>query len=153
MSKPILRKIYSSLVHPYLIYGVEVWGHSRCSKLSKLLNIQNKCLKIISDHSCPNIMTFDTITKFFSLNKLYQVLFLNRLPTYKNSILINQVTHSHLTRFSHSDRSLCPHSHLAIRQFSFMYKSIKFWNEIPLDIRKSSSYLLFKQKLRSFLCI
>ena len=151
LPKSILGKIYSSLVHPYLVYGVEIWGHSRCSKIAKLLNIQNRCLKIISTPSL-NIMSSDKISQYFSLNKLYQILFLDRLPSIKTSISNNQVSHTHSTRFIQNNRLLCPPANLAIRQYSFSYKTIKLWNAVPLEIRQSNSYFSFKNKLRSFLC-
>ena len=42
-----LRNIYFALVHPYILYGVEVYGNTRASYLDKLTKLNNKILRIL----------------------------------------------------------------------------------------------------------
>ena len=154
--KPVLKDVYASLVHPYLIYAVEVWGHARCAKISKLSSIQNKCFRLFSTSenltfiSDTNFMYLNSITRFISLIKFFQILFENRSLFLKEIISNFQVNHSHFTRFSANNNLLCPPCNLSIRQFSFLYKTIKYWNDLPIEIRSTQFLPIFKRKLRLY---
>jgi len=45
----VLKNIYFAFVHPYILYGLEVYGNTFPSYLDKLtvLNINNKLLRIL----------------------------------------------------------------------------------------------------------
>ena len=47
--KYVLNKIYLSLVYPYLVYCVEVWGDGSKTALSRLSVIQDRCVKLLGD--------------------------------------------------------------------------------------------------------
>ena len=38
----VLKKIYLSLIYPYLVYGVECWGASGRTAINKLIAAQNR---------------------------------------------------------------------------------------------------------------
>ena len=46
--RKVLKTLYNSLIIPHIIYGIEVWGGSNKSQLKRLINILNKCLKILT---------------------------------------------------------------------------------------------------------
>ena len=116
--KPILSKIYASLVHPYLIYAVEIWGHARSAKMSKLVSIQKKCFQLFSNpNSIIKFMSLNIIIKFFSLIKFFQILYTNRSNLIKSVIFQFQVAHPYSTRFSSNRNVLCPSCNLTVRQF------------------------------------
>ena len=153
LPNPVLKKVYFSLVHPYIIYGVEVWGHTRSSKISKLVSIQNRCFRFFNSTNDQNVMTFDVVVKYFSLLKFFQNFKMQRSMFIFSQINCSQVDHHHFTRFSSRNNLLCPHSYLSTRQFSFVYKTIQIWNDIPVEIRHQPTYLQFKNKLRQFLLV
>ena len=43
----VLRNIYYAFVHPYLIYGIELYGNTCHTYLDKLLKLNNKLLRIL----------------------------------------------------------------------------------------------------------
>ena len=42
-----LRNIYFAFVHPYILYGLEVYGNTYVSYLDKLTTLNNKILRIL----------------------------------------------------------------------------------------------------------
>ena len=48
VNKEILSMLYYSLIYPHLIYGVEIWGSSLYSNLSRILSIQKKLVRMIT---------------------------------------------------------------------------------------------------------
>ena len=49
--KPSLRSLYYSLVYPYLIYCVSVWGSTYQSNLNWIIILQKKIISVISKKS------------------------------------------------------------------------------------------------------
>ena len=43
-----LKLIYYALVYPYLIYGKLIWGNTYKSCMQKLVNIQNKIVRLMT---------------------------------------------------------------------------------------------------------
>ena len=43
-----LFKLYYTLVHTHLLYGLIVWGNTYPTYLSKLIALQNKALRIVT---------------------------------------------------------------------------------------------------------
>ena len=48
LDKVTLRKLYFTLVYPYLIYCVEVWGNACDTHLDPIIKIQKKCVRVIT---------------------------------------------------------------------------------------------------------
>ena len=44
--KPILRKLYQTMVYPHLNYGIEIWKNSCKTGIKRLQRIQNNVLKL-----------------------------------------------------------------------------------------------------------
>ena len=80
--KHILRTIYLSLIYPYLMYGVEVWGGSDGLLLRKVRRQQDKCLRmcsvaatndnILKMYTESRLLPFEEIFKYFIRIKFYQ---------------------------------------------------------------------------------
>ena len=49
--KPTLLMLYSTLISPYLEYGIIAWGHTHSSYLDRILLLQKKALRIICQTS------------------------------------------------------------------------------------------------------
>ena len=156
----ILRKLYFTLVYPFLTYGIETWGSSSRTVLNKLCNAQNKCLKLIAGevfldidvmYKVLNVFPFNvvyeyfTAVKFFRYNTLCEDIYFNR------RITSCQVDHGRLTRFKADLLLTCPSFTKSLYYSSFLYRSIILWNELPLFIRSLNSLVSFKRELRQFL--
>ena len=80
---------------------------------------------------------------------LYKTIFMYQNNNIYSLLETHSSLHSHRTRIRDLFRP--PRYHLIISQRSFLYRAIMFWNNLPCDIRQSSSLGLFKIRLRSFL--
>ena len=47
LDKSTLLNMYYSLVFPYLIYCIEIWGNASAVQLDALIKIQKKCVRTI----------------------------------------------------------------------------------------------------------
>ena len=76
-----LRTLYYSLVYPYLVYCISVWGSTYTTNLKRIFLLQKKVLRIISKssfdaHTDPlfmqfKILKFDDIYKFQILKFMF----------------------------------------------------------------------------------
>ena len=76
-----LKTLYYSLIHPYLNYGILLWGGTHKSYTHKLQVLQNKAIRVINNYkynesASPiyrklNIMTFDNMYKLESCKFMY----------------------------------------------------------------------------------
>ena len=53
-----LRKLYCSMIHSHLLYGIAIWGYTYDNHLKRLIILQNKAVKIVArgqrqDHVTP----------------------------------------------------------------------------------------------------
>ena len=100
--------LYYSLIYPYLIYCVSVWGSTYQSNFKRIFLLQKKLIRIISKasfdaHTGPlfkdlQILKFHNIYKYHT-SKLMFLFTNNLLPNYFKSMLTSQV-HSYNTRTS-----------------------------------------------------
>ena len=68
LNKRALLTLYYSLVYPYLQYCVSVWGSTYHTNLHRLILLQKKAVRIISNKS------FDAHTDPFSRRKLWNLI-------------------------------------------------------------------------------
>ena len=136
-------KIYYSLIHSQLLYGLPVWGSTYTSYLNKLITTQNKALKLISrllDSPYPFYSKFE-ILKLpdlynLEIDKLVHAHFKNKLP----SSLSNYFTLTSQVSLRSIRSTQTPKKLLYIPRYStnwlqrcIKYQGVKIWNDIPLD--------------------
>ena len=157
-----LLKIYYSLIHSQLLYGLPVWGSTYTSCLYKLITIQNKAVKLIGggrllDSPSPFYSKF-RILKLFNLynleiGKLVHAHFSNKLPSpLSNYFALTSQVSDRNTRLTQTKKKLLyiPRYSTNRLQRCIKYQRVKIWNDIPLDIQNSSSKL-FKTKFKKHL--
>ena len=156
----VLLKLYNSLVYPHLSYGIVVWGATGVTNKRRLLSVQNKVVSLLrvtpsmNIYLHYNILTFDNIFRYFTLLKLYR--FLNNLEIDTNrdiylSIFNSQIDHNHHTRFKAHLNFQPPFFHKSKCQQSFVFQSLKLWNELPIYLKQNQTYNQFKFGLKSHL--
>jgi hypothetical protein len=153
----VLKSVYLSLVYPYIIYGVEVWGDCCKTKLSRLCSIQDQCVRLVGSripgelcekYKQLNFISYHSVYKYFTTMKFFQYFVLNRSNYFQNRIHSYQVPHLFDTRFkSHNGLNL-PFYHLSSCQSSFLYNSISLWNKTPHQLKQTTSYQTFKRSLK-----
>ena len=51
-----LRNIYYAFVHPYLMYGIEIYANTYVTYLDKLVKINNKLLRILQNQPLADLL-------------------------------------------------------------------------------------------------
>ena len=159
LSSVSLCTLYYSLVYPYLVYCVSVWGSTYTSNLNSIFLLQKKVIRIISKsdfdaHTEPlfknlKILKFQDIYSFHTLKFMY-LLKEGFLPNMFNEmfLLTNQL-HSYNTRNSNSFHIF--YCRTNIRQFGIRFRGPKLFNSLPIDIQNTKKNSSFKSKLKTFL--
>ena len=98
----------TSLIHPYLSYGIETWHGTYQNNTSKIFVLQKKAIRAINnlaynEHTnayfkCNKILKLSDQDKLQISNYVFQVLHSNIDEEIKSSLLINSQIHSHNTR-------------------------------------------------------
>lgn len=155
----ILRKLYFTLVYPFLIYGIECWGNSSKTLRTKLFKLQNKCVKhfydktpyISYDFSSSRIFPFKKIYQYFMLVKFYKYCILEENLYFLNKINNFQTMHNKGTRFKFNGFLTHPRVLRSVYFNSFVFNSIKLWNELPPLLKNCNSLPCFKRCLKNFI--
>ena len=156
----ILLNLYSSLILPYLSYGVVAWGRAPKLYKNKLLILQKRALRLIyfkhrQEHAIPlfvnsNFLPIDMIYFEKTANLMYDVNFdLAPIPI-QNLFQKSSDVHSYNTRSVGKSNFSIKFSRLEIQKLSFSRSGPVIWNSIPSCIRNEPKNV-FKEKLRSLL--
>ncbi len=148
-----LKTLYFSLVHPYLLYGILLWGNAYKKHIHKLNVLQKKAIRIINgarynEHSTP-------------LFKNTGVLKLSDLFTQQLGLLMYKFTYSscpssmlrmfnypltgHRTR--HSQDPSLPNFATSIARRSFLYLGPEMWMKLDGNIKNVHTANCFKNKI------
>ena len=149
---PLQTSLYFSLIYPYLVYCISVWGSTYSSNLNRIFILQKKCIRIISKssydaHTEPlfkalRILKFADIYKF----QVSKMMFLFRkglLPSaFCNMFPLRNTFHSYNTR-------TCEHFHVAsyrtnIRSFAIRFQGPKLFNSFDSSLKKCKQYFVLQ---------
>ena len=156
-----LCTLYYSLVYPYLIYCISVWGSTYSSNLNRIFLLQKKVIRIMSRSSY--LARTDPLFKQLKILKLHNLylfqvgkfMFLFKkglLPDVFNDMfpLTNQV-HSYITRNSNAFYRFSCRTNM--RQFAIRFQGPKFFNTLNRELQNSDKLFRFKTKLKEFLLL
>jgi hypothetical protein len=151
----VILNLYYALLHPYFIYGITAWGSSSLVHINKVRSIQSRALKllpIVNDKS--NFISYDVLNivllyEYFSAVKFYNVFILGQHEHLLNCLLPLLPTHQYGTRHRENNNFNLPVCTKARYQRSFLFKSVKIWNCIPVLIRNCQGVTLFKKYLKN----
>ena len=150
-----LLTLYYSLVYPYLVYCVSVWGSTYPSNLKRILLLQKKVVRIISgsafDAHTEPIFKQLKILKLcdmfrFQVEKIMFLFKKGCLPIASNNLfMIRSQLHSYNARnFSSFYTFSCRTN---IRQFAIRIQGPRLFNSPNSEICKAANISLFKPKL------
>ena len=154
-----LMTLYYSLIHPYLNYGVLLWGGAHKKYTHKLAVLQNKSIRKISNstynasaaplYSKLNILTLDNMYKF----ELCKLMYLSTCKLLPKPLLAlyktNTDIHNHDTRHKNDAHITTKHSDLLSR--SFLHRAPELWLSIPDNIKQARTMNSFKSQTRKYL--
>lgn len=153
----VLSMLYYSLVYPYLIYGIVVWGHTYESTIKPLLILQKKLIRIMTfsnfkAHTNPIFLKLKLL-KLPELVYLYTGLFMydlysGNLPTLFTSYF-TQIKHKHKynTRLASKNSFSLPKIRTNFGKFNIRYSGAKCWNSIDESFKKLTDRNKFKERL------
>ena len=161
----VLKCVYSSLVYPYLYYGVTSWGNT-ATKYTKTIQIQqNYIVKIINNSTSfkTKLMPIYQQLNLMNLCQIYKLEILKFMYKYKNKILPNcfknyfvspSETHNYPTRFACDDNWAAAFQHKkSTSKCSIQYNDYKIWNELSLEIKglHRKNYFVFLKRVKNFI--
>ena len=140
-----LKQLYYSLIYPYLLYCIRIWGGTNSCHLHPLVILHKRSLRLINKktylHHTDPLFASNKILKLSDLYKFKMCIYM-----YKNSSNTKlQLPHEYNTR--RRDDLNPQYQRLGICQQSVDYQAPLLWNRIPIDIRNSNSVRIFKRKL------
>ena len=100
-----LRSLYYAMIHPYLLYGITIWGNTYETHLKRLKSLQNKAVKVIAGgqylidltayYKQLNILKIENLYTLEGA-KLMHKFFRNKLPNRFSCFYSNKCdTHTH----------------------------------------------------------
>ena len=132
--KTVLIKIYYSLVYPYLISGVLIWGGTANVHLHPLTVLQKNILRTITSfeflaHTPPLFQE----TKILPIREIYEYLLDIHMFKLHSSNLLSYPDQSYNTRAR--NLAVPTFQRLTNTQKSVNFRGPLLWNSIPLIIR------------------
>ena len=159
----MLKQLYYNLIYPFLTYAILSWGNTYKTRLTKIVTKQNKVVRQIffansRENANPlykilDILKFENILKhkigcftFKILNKSSSVPkpFTNYLQKASN-------VHSYNTRYAKNLNIQRPKIRTNYGIHSSKYLASKVWETIPKEIKNSTSFIIFKIRLKTYL--
>ena len=155
-----LLMLYSTLILPYLNYGIIVWGNTYDSYLHRLLLLQKKAMRVICNTSWRshtdvlfvenNVLKINDLYRY-SLGQFMYQLNNNTLPSAFNLIFIkNKTIHKYPTRQSDEFHLPFTRTLLAKSIFTYMYVGPKLWTILDVSINNAPSLNSFKFKFKKY---
>ena len=142
----VMKTLYYSLVHSYLVYCNCVWGGTFSSHLSGLVVLHKRVIRLVSNSS----FRAHTNNLFLSLGILkLQELHESRLTVYVYKNLGKFTTFDTNTRGSSNLRP--EFQRLRLCQHSVNFSGPNCWNSLPADVKSIGSILRFKKSVKNHL--
>ena len=159
LDKSLLILVIRSLVFSKMYYCSSVWANTTAKNIRRLQAVQNFAARIITKSRKPDHITPLPTELHWIPVKLY-LLYRDAVLTFKclNGITPKSLSQQPVRRVDISGRCTRNSSSLNIPLFrsatgqrTFYYRAVSLWNELPENIKCSSSINIFKHKLRKYL--
>ena len=152
----ILRLLYFSIIHPYILYCSSVWLGTFPSLVNPIRVLQNNAIRLLCNKSYSDSVRLEyrrqKILPAAGLRDFYHQLFMfkynnNNLPLcFSGMFKVRSDCHNYNTRTS---KALSAPIAITTRsKFSFIYRGIKLWNSNDKTINDTTSFEEFRNKVR-----
>ena len=156
LDRKTLEIIYTSFIRPLMEYGNVVWDGCTQSDALKLESVQLAAARVISgamrttfDAKLYEETGLTTLAKRREVSKLILMYKItnNMVPEYLSSIISNEqnLNRRYITRQAPDLPQFRTRTELFVN--SFFPSTIKLWNQLPLDVRNSTTLADFKNKI------
>ena len=154
----ILKIIYSTLVHPYLTYGIEAWHGTFKNYTNKIFILQKKAIRAINNlefnehtneyYKSNEILKLEDQYRLQTSKYIYQLLNTNVDCEMSSKLFRNIQDHSHDTR--HGEVLRVTRVNRTISKNNIFHNGIKTYNSLEDKIRNSNSLLKFRKQAKIF---
>ena len=155
----ILLLLYHTMVLPYLSYCCIVWGCASTTVLDKILVLQKRALRIISNapHRTPSAPLFEKFN-LLRINELFIFQTANFICKFKLNLLpfsckqyftYSNPVRPYFTRVT--SIFVMPICRLEVRKNSISVRGPTLWNALPSTIQLSTSIVEFNRSMIKFL--
>ena len=157
--KQILLTLYNTMILPYITYCNIVWGHCAIYLTNRILILQKRAVRIISNShpltkTTPlfhkySILRVTEICEIQTANFMF-LFFKGNLPnTFSDILSYDSPAYRCNTRSSTNLR-------LPLMKYNFSHTTIKYtgpkcWNHIPANLKTCTTLSSFKRKYKSFI--
>ena len=156
----LMKSLYFTLVHPTLLYGIEVYANTYTSHLKRLMTLNNYLIRIIlkANIRCPIKLLYSQMNTLpLTILHNFQILvFMHRFVHYSNQLPeiftnyfdFNKCVHNYNTRNADCLHLMSVTSVKGSRSIKF--KGVQLWNSLPENIRNIKSTGQFKATLKKY---
>jgi hypothetical protein len=153
-----IKSIYYSFVYQQLLMHLVIWGGAAASNLNIVQVAQNKIIRTINRDDNKNTNEKYHELDFLKVPALYKMrvlLFMYNWIRNDNYHFLNCIRneinfeHNHNTRAENEFR--LPFPRLNVNKQSVVYNGIKFWNELPVNLRQIQTIGGFKKSVLTYL--
>ena len=156
LSRKNMTSVYYAMIHPFLSYGIMIWGNAFNYQLKRLEIIQKRTIRSISNvtYNHPTSSLFKSLA-IPRLNDIFNIslgkfMFQNSKnelpPPLQRLFTPNTNVHTHFTR--HRNNPHIEHRSSYIISKMFVHKGPKLWFELPTDIKEVNNKKLFTKHLK-----
>lgn len=144
-----LKTVYYANFYSLMKYGIEIWGGTH--DLDDIFLLQKRAVRILFGmkyrDSCRGVFRVNDLLTTYGLYIFSCLLYFKRnRPDFVNS----EFGHQHDTR--HRGNLVFPKHHLSLVESGPYYAAVKFFNNLPSDIKSTVHQSCFKQRLFRYLC-
>ena len=145
-SQKIMLQLYYTLVHPFLSYGIIIWGTTYPTYIKRLKSLQNRAIRAVARchyrdqvklfYNQFKILQIDDLLKY-EIAKFVHCIITNKTPnSFRNYFCKTAEYSSRVTRQSSDNSNLyIPRYRTNKLQKCIKYQEVKIWNSIPQKIR------------------
>jgi len=155
------RSLMMIMIHPHVVYGIEVCVNTCKAYSDKLHKLNNRILRILLNkkfrtptaelYKDINMLPLPLLHEFQVLIFVHRCLYLTKLVPiiYHNYFIVNSYVHKHDTRRK-TDLHLSA-VNLNFGQRSMVFRGSNLWNNLPNHLKLVSSASVFKKNLKIYL--
>jgi len=143
LPRPIMLTLYSSLIVPYITYGVVAWGNTDNSQIKRMSILQKRSVRLINgskynSHTGPIFRSLRLLTlqDIFHLEccKVFAKFCQGQLPQYLNNIFVNSSS-TPLYSFRNTTNITTPLVKTKFEEQLILFKVASAWNSLPINIK------------------
>jgi len=154
-----LTTLYHTLIQPYIMYGLTLWGSTNSNYINKLFVQQKKAVRIInkvSSYHHTNLLFKES--KILKLPELYKFETAKYVYKFSSNILPKNlktlfIKHGSFHNYNTRNRSnpCIPLHKSKITLNSICHKGPAIWHKVPNEIKSSRTLEIFKSKFKKHL--